>query len=187
MKVPIHVLGTLPPNPGDAASIPIDVAPDHAMALGRLLGHWAFLEQQLTSVLSVLLRLEDQKYAKFIWQEFVSASGKIELIQRTNFHLNKDEKLRDELDKLLKNAKTLNGIRNGYIHAVWTHTTEGFNGVLQRHKNTAPNDYRKDEDAPIDTTAEDIQSDVTKIATLSLAFSHWWSRFATKNPTLRKP
>lgn len=163
---------------GDKVSIPLDTHPEHAAALGRLLGHWAFLETQLMGVLQALLYTSQRK-SKFVWQEFNSARGKIELAQRLNFHFTGDASLKDDLDKLLAQAQSLNGMRNNYIHALWV-DPGGSDNTLERMSNSLEGNYKKEDKKWVPLTPENIQDDVAKLAVLSQALADWQSRFVAK-------
>jgi hypothetical protein len=164
---------------GKMVSIPLDKHPEHAAALGRLLGHWAFLETQLIGALQCLLFTGREK-ARFVWQEFISAKGKIELAQRLNFHFTQDVSLKDELDDFLKQAQTLNGVRNKYVHALWGDPDPGGNTrTLMRISNTM-SDYKNSTNKHEPFTPEAIQDDAVKIATLSQCLSDWQARFVAK-------
>ncbi len=161
-------------------SIPLDNLPAHATALGRLLGHWAMLESLLMGTLGLALRI-DHKFARVLWQEFISTRGKITLLQRLN-HTMGDNELKDELTQILQRAQELNAVRNGYIHALWVINSDH---QVQRQSNAAPGDYKKVfRDSEI-VTATDIENDVEKIATLSGDLLFWQRRISGGPPGMR--
>jgi len=148
--------------------IPLDDAPEHAAALGRLLGHWAFLEVELETIMRFLLGI-DQFKAKFIWQEFTSAKAKIALIQRLNHHFTANKDSKESLDKLLSKAQELNSDRNAFVHALWA----GDEKKLTRFRNTPPGNYKKAGRMPEQFSPQDVQNVVDKIAELSQALTLW--------------
>jgi hypothetical protein len=165
---------------GECVGIPLDNLPDHAAALGRLLGHWAFLENMLMGTLALALKV-DHALARVLWQEFISTRGKITLLQRLNWSM-KDNPLKEELSKLLNRAQELNKVRNNYIHALWVISS---NGQVERHSNTAPGDYKKVfKDSQV-ITANDIENDVLKISVLSGDFVYWQRRIQGGPPGMR--
>ena len=97
--------------------IPLDDAPEHAAALGRLLGHWAILESQLQTIMQLLLGI-DQFKGRFLWHEFTSTNAKIRMLQRLNHHFTA-ERFKNDLSTLLESAQSLNSKRNSFVHAVW--------------------------------------------------------------------
>lgn len=160
--------------------MPLDHLPEHAVALGRLLGHWAFLENMLIGTLALALKIE-HPIAKVLWQEFVSVRGKITLLQRLN-HSMKDDDFKTELGKLLATAQELNKVRNGYIHALWVINA---NNEVERQSNTAPGDYKKVFKNGQVIAATDIEADVLKIAKLSADLIHWQRRIRVNLPGMR--
>ena len=165
---------------GERVGIPLDELPDHAAALGRLLGHWAMLESLLTGTLALALKIQ-HPLAKILWQEFVSTRGKITLLQRLNWSM-KDDPLKKELSELLERAQDLNGVRNGYIHALWVINADR---QVERHSNTAPGNYKKVfKDSQV-VTANDIENDVLKISMLSGDLLYWQRRILGGPPGMR--
>lgn len=177
MSIPIHPsskIGSL--HAGDKASIPLDTHPEHAAALGRFLGHWAFLENQMVGVMQCLFHSSQAK-ATFVWQKFISAKAKIELAKQINLHCTQDAILKNELDGFLKQALALNKIRNMYVHAIWGDDHNGNANILIRitskGKNKKPEMFREL------FTPEAIQKDAVKLAVLSQRLSEWQGRYAT--------
>jgi hypothetical protein len=64
-----------------STQIPLDNAPRHAQAIGRLVGHWAIVENHLVLLFGYLASLDHIK-AQLIYQNFVSQSAKIDMIRR---------------------------------------------------------------------------------------------------------
>lgn len=154
----------------DKIYMALDYSPDHAAALGRLLGHWAILETKLTHLLELLLGV-DQYKARFIYQEFVSAKSKITLLQRLNHHFTQDELCKKEINKLLIKASKLNSKRNAFIHARWGIGAAIVDvGKLSRISTMLPRDYKKYHGEVDNFTSQDIQYIAEEIATLSLSF-----------------
>ena len=155
--------------------IPLDSRPEHAAALGRMLGHWAMLEHLLVGTLSLALNIRYSR-GKVVWQEFASLRGKLTLIKRLNW-AKKDDPLKKELDEMLVEATKLNEIRNAYIHALWVEDGGTFTTpTLRRMRNTSPPNYKKlFRDTEI-ISVQDIENDVIKIAELSAKFADWQIR-----------
>lgn len=160
-----------PKRPEIITLSPLDDHPDHAAALGRLVGHWALLEFNLMAVLRLLLGVNQQK-SKFIYQEFISATSKIKLLQRLNHHSNTDGSKKQKLKELLDRADKLNKHRNYFIHALWIGTDQPDFPLL-RIKNSLPGDFKKPHNPPEAFSAQDIQDVVVKIAELSVSLQEW--------------
>jgi len=125
----------------------------------------------LVGTLALALQIK-HPLAKIIWQEFVSTRGKLTLLQRLNW-TRKDNALKAELGKLLDEARDLNDIRNAYIHALWVINDKR---QVERHRNTAPGNYKKVFRESQVISAQDIQNDVLKISKLSARFLDWQSQ-----------
>jgi chorismate mutase len=147
----------------DKLHIPIDDAPEHAAALGRLLGHWAILERLLIHIMQWLLDTNWYK-AMLVYQEFNSTRGKIVLLRRLNHHFNRNEPIRNKIDKHLDQALKLNTKRNAFIHSLWGVKTENS---LARLKTISPPDHKKIENTIEQFTPQDIQNVVEEISKLS--------------------
>jgi hypothetical protein len=146
--------------------IPIDDAPEHAAALGRLLGHWAVLERFLVHIMQWLLSTEWDK-TLLVYQEFVSTKSKIVLLRRLNHHFNDNGPLKLIIDKHLEQALKLNTKRNAFIHSFWGIKSEN---KLSRLKTISPFDHKKIENSVEQFTPQDIQNVVEEIAKLSESF-----------------
>lgn len=107
-------------------TIPLDNQPEIAQALGRMLGHWAILENKLSYVLGNLLGL-DQTRLHMLYHSFTSVTSKIQLIKRLihTYIFDSDEKT--TLLSLISKASDLNTIRNTYVHGLWVEGTEKNN------------------------------------------------------------
>lgn len=143
--------------------IALDNAPEHAAALGRLLGHWAMFEKMLIGLMQYLLQIKPN-IAAMIYDEFVSTKAKILLLRRVNHHFTTDISLKIEIETILSVAQQLNTKRNSFIHASWATVDSSelirFESILlQNHKKT----YK----IPTKFTPEDIQNVVEEIAKLS--------------------
>jgi len=161
------IKGIIPPEDiGDRYWNPIDDAPEHAAALGRLLVHWADIERFLIHILRYLLSIDWYK-ATFVYEEFVSTKSKIILLRRLNHFFNNDESIKEEIDRYLSQALKLNTQRNTYIHSSWG----GNVNKLIRLKTIPHPDHRKISKHRITKpTPKDIQDVVEEIAKLSLSF-----------------
>lgn len=154
--------------------IPLDYSPDHAAAIGRLLGHWAILESHLEFLLGMLLNI-DLYRASFIYQEFVSTNSKIILLRRLNHFFVIDQELKNKLDKLLNQTRILNEKRNAFVHAIWA---SGPDNKINRMRTTMPGNHKKRFRASEEFTPQDIQNIVEEIAELSASLL----QLITRNP-----
>lgn len=160
------------PPPSKLSFSPLDDRPEHAAALGRLLGHWAYLELQLLIVLEKLLEIDTQK-ARFVYQEFISVASKIKLLQRLNHHFTSDITKKEKLEKLLANTDTLSIKRNNFIHAIWASTLNDDDPQLLRVRNSLPGKYENLYHKIEEFTPKDIQRVVDEISTLTLSLLEW--------------
>lgn len=160
--------------------IPLDQAPEHAAALGRLLGHWAILEIHLTILMQRLFQLSPQK-ANLIFNEIVSLRAKLKLLKRVNHHFTIDETLKKEIHDLLVSAEELNGERNKFIHAGWAGNPQD----MVRIENSLPVNYKRLTRKYMKFTPKDIQNFVEDIAKLSGSLNDLL--FRTSKVQLTKP
>jgi hypothetical protein len=142
--------------------IALEQAPEHAAALGRLLGHWAVLEMLLTVLMQRLFQLGPQK-ADLIFKEIVSLKAKLKLLKRINHHFTIDGVLKEEIHDLLVSAEKLNEDRNKFIHSGWA----GDSRDMVRIESSLPPSYKKLTKSHIKFTPQNIQNFVEKIAQLS--------------------
>lgn len=144
--------------------IPLDDHPDHAAALGRLLGHWAILEFQLELTMNYLLGGEYKK-SSFVYKEFINTRQKITLLRRLNHHFNDDKDKKEKLRNLLERASELNSKRNQYVHAIWGAGLDKNKLMLIR--NDLPQNIKKSTHGAFEVTVDDIQGVVEDISKLS--------------------
>lgn len=156
-----------PPIRVNKIHIALDNAPEHAAALGRLLGHWAMLEKILTGLMQYLLQVKPT-IAAMIYDEFVSSQSKIRLMKRINYHFTSDNKLKDEINSLLSIASRLNSERNKFIHASWA----SGSSELVRFESILPKNHKKAWKLPMKFTPQDIQDVVEEIAELSVSLGN---------------
>ena len=142
--------------------LPIDNSPELAAALGRLMAHWADLESWLTHLLQVLLNVDNMK-ARFIYQEFNSTRGKIALLQRINYFFTLDEKLKGDIDELLRKVNKLNETRNKFVHARWVGDVPQH---IMRLETSLPG-YKQYKKPMKKFTPQDVQKVVEDISELS--------------------
>ncbi len=148
----------------------LDYSPDHAAALGRLLGHWGVLETHLTRMMEYLLKVDHHR-ADFVYKEFTATKTKITLLLRLNHHFIQDKLLKEEIKELLIKAKNLNKERNAFVHARWGGGAYGANdNKIYRINIGAPFDYKELYNPMYKFTPQDIQKVVEDIAKLSLSF-----------------
>jgi hypothetical protein len=146
----------------------LDDYPEHAAALGRLLGHWAALETCLMTIMSFIIEVDDI-ISYFIYNEFVNTKSKIILIQRINNFLNKDDKLKEDIAPLLSSAFTLNRIRNDFVHAYWKKDDTDPTKLI-RINYSFPAKLHKLQKPQERFTSKDIQDVGEKIAKLCQSF-----------------
>ncbi len=96
---------------------------DHALALGLMLGHWGELETRLMRMTEFLFQaqgdLVNHFKTDFVYKEFINLPSKLTLLERITRWFIQDVSLKDEVNKLLKRVRNLNGTRNNYVHARW--------------------------------------------------------------------
>lgn len=142
--------------------IALDDSPEHAAALGRMLGHWGLLEYFLARLMGFVLDIDRLK-ADIIFKEIVSFKAKLNLLRRFNHHSTKNQLLKKEIDTLLSTAEGLNKKRNSFIHASWS----GDSNNLYRSENSLEGSYKKMHKPLLRFTAQDIENVVEDIAILS--------------------
>jgi hypothetical protein len=98
----------------------LDDYPDHAIALGRMLGHWGELETCLMRMTEFLLGADYDQKAYYVYKEFYNIRSKINLLIRLNKWFTRNKTVQNDIDKLLSKAYSLNETRNSFIHARWT-------------------------------------------------------------------
>lgn len=122
-------------------TVPIDNAPEHAAALGRLVARWAVLEVGLQLLLSALLK-GGYREAHFIYQEISATKTKITMLRRMNHHLGRFvEPQKTKISMLLADAARLNRKRNDFVHALWGEGRE--KDCLTRMSTTFSQDHRE--------------------------------------------
>jgi hypothetical protein len=163
--------------------IPLDSSNDHAMALGKLMGHFAILESQLQMVMATLLGI-DQFRAAIVFQSFISLRAKVDMITRLSYVFLNDSPERAELIKLLDESGKANTIRNDHAHATWA---AGDPGALTRISGSLPNNPKHRIKPFKAFTASDIQKDVETIATLSAKIQHFVIEKLLQMPISRQP
>lgn len=142
--------------------IALEQFPNHAAALGCLLGHWAVLEDLIAGLMQYLFKVKPT-IASLIFDEFVSTKSKILLLRRVNHIITDDKSLKLEIESLLSEAQKLNSKRNSFIHSSWV---SGENMLFRCEKIMPPN-HQKVRKEPTIVTLQDIQNVVEEIAELS--------------------
>jgi hypothetical protein len=143
---------------------PIDLSPEIAAAIGRLVAHWGILEDLLTQLLQNLLGV-DQFRADMVFNTFPALGQKIGLIERLLYSFAEANATRTTALSFCKRAKALSETRNKFIHASWA--GDGTSGELVIFSKALPNDTKKRISQPPIVTAQDIQIEVDKVAALS--------------------
>ena len=157
--------------------IPLDSNHEFAAALGRLLGHWAIVEHELTDILGILLRV-NQPRAQMIFMTFISFKAKLQLIERLIHNFVGASPEKNRLLSLIRSAGNLNDERNGFIHATWG--VGNTNDSLTRFPNTLQGNTKNAFRATDDLTPQDIQKVVDTIASLSGELQHFRFHDAAK-------
>lgn len=154
----------------DKIYMALDDSPDHAAALGRLLGHWAILETCLMRMMEYLLQVDHHR-ADFVYKEFVNTKSKISLLKRLNRWLTQDDTIKGEINEILTDTETLNRKRNNFVHARWVSGPYGDNSnKLLRINDSSPSNINKLHKPVKRFTPQDIQDVVEEIVKLSLSF-----------------
>lgn len=110
-------------------TIPLDNQPEIAQSLGRMLGHWAFLENMLSYILGTLLGI-DQSRLHMLYHSFTSVTTKIQLIERLIHIYVSDSEDKIKLLSLIKTASELNATRNTFVHGLWVEGTKKDNLIM---------------------------------------------------------
>jgi len=97
----------------------LDDYPEHAKALGQMLGHWGELEASLMRLTMFLLGTDYDQKAFFVYKEFYNLRSKIRLLKRLNRWFPGDIPIQTEIDNLLSKAESHNDTRNSCVHARW--------------------------------------------------------------------
>lgn len=146
------------------ATIPLDSSPEHAAALGRLIGHWAIVEFSLSDIFQKLSGTPKRNKASLILESIVSVKTRLDIIERLIQHFVADCKLKTELEALMTETRDLNSERNAIVHAAWT---GGSGGILKRIRTGVPYNPKIRSHKTKDFSAEDIQDVVDRIASLA--------------------
>jgi len=149
--------------------IPLDSAPEHAAALGRMLGHWAIVEHSLSDVLGALLGIE-QSRQQMLFNTFIGLSSKLGLIERLIYSYVIDSPEKEKLLKLVEKASKYNSARNSYVHATWA---AGSSGALTKIDTRVPTN-KKSRIRPFEEiTPANIDAFVQELSLLSGAFQEF--------------
>ena len=149
--------------------VPMDFNPEFASELGRLVAHWAVVESCLTSILAMLLGIQDQVRGQFVFMSFVSLKSKLDLIERLTETFLVESPEKSQLVALLKESARLNKLRNDNVHAQWGPSVN--KGALSRWPSSLPGNFKKQlfKDTE-EMTVQDIRDVVEQIAELTSAF-----------------
>lgn len=148
---------------------PLDSAPAHAIALGRMLGHWAILEHCLSDVLGGLLGIE-QSRQQLLFNTFIGLSGKIQLIERLIYSYAIDGDEKTFLLDLVEKASQLNTMRNSFVHSTWA---AGAPETLTKFDMRVPSN-KKHRFRPVEEIkVQDIESFVEELSVLSAEFQEF--------------
>lgn len=162
---------------------PLDTAPDHAAALGRLVGHWGAVESVLIDVLGRLLGTE-QSRTRIVFATILSLRTKVEMtIRLANVYIIEcPEKIR--LLGLLNEVLTLNGERNAMIHALWGSDDAG---QLHRLRLGVPSNTKKWIHDSTPFNAAQIQDEADKIGKVHLELLRFVIDDLSKLQMLQRP
>jgi len=160
----------------------LDDYPDHALALGLMLGHWGELETKLMRMMEFLFQVPhdhiNHHKTDFVFKEFVSLPSKITLLERLNRWFVQDDSLNKEIKNILSNVRTLNKERNKYVHARWI-SEAGYgetSNKLIRISLASPGNINELHNPTKHVTPHDIQDFSAKIVKLSQAFEELLDR-----------
>lgn len=153
----------------------LDDYPDHAAALGRMLGHWGILETHLMRMMEFLFQVPhdhvNHHKTDFVYKEFISLRSKITLLERLNRWFVQDTSLKETIKNLLSETKRLNKERNNYVHARWISGPYGdTSNRLYRISLASPGNINELYNKPKKLTPQDIQDFAEEIVKLSLSF-----------------
>ena len=149
--------------------ISLDSAPDHSIALGRMLGHWAVVESMLSDVLGDLLGIE-QSRQHMLFNTFISIQSKIELIQRLIYSYVIDSPEKEQLLELIQKAIRYNSIRNSFVHSAWGWVDPKRTDTLMKIDRRVPNNEKSRIRPYEQITASTIDAFVSELSELSSAF-----------------
>lgn len=121
--------------------------PDHlneyyiySRKLGNVLTWWSALEGRLSDLLGISLKI-DLWRARMIWNSFISARGKLDLIERSAWSFIQESSERASLFEIIKEARRLNDLRNTFVHAAFWKSEKDQHWVMER--NQAPASPKK--------------------------------------------
>jgi hypothetical protein len=161
--------------------IPLDTAPHFAAALGRLTGHWAMVEFELSNILAGLLGVGRDR-AALVYQTFFSVPQKLELMQRLVRLFVDPSAEREALSALLEQASDLNGKHNSFIHSAWgVGRTEDSLSQVSSSLPRKPDALRR---AMRDVPVAEVNQVVDRMAVLS-AELQWFSFDSFSKLTIR--
>jgi len=159
----------------------LDDYPEHATALGRMLGHWGLFETQLMRMMEFLFQAQGDKVnhfkTDFVYKEFVSLRSKITLLERLNRWFVQEEPLKEAIKKLLSETRRINKERNNYVHARWGSGPYGdTSNRLMRISLASPSNINELYNPLKRVTPHDIQNFSADIVKHSLSFQELLDR-----------
>ena len=145
--------------------IPFDTHTQYAALLGRLVGHWAVAEQELTFHFANVLGVERSR-GKLVWDSFIALPPKIELMERICHQEGVATEYQQGLMPLLTEARSCNGQRTKFVHAVYGEV-DGKDIVLM--SNALERDTRKTHKPQEQLSVEGVEAVIRRISQLTLA------------------
>lgn len=164
--------------------IPLDSAPAHSEALGRMLGHWAIIEHSLSYVLGALLGIE-QSRQQMLFNTFISIASKIQLIERLVHSYVIDSPEKECLQELIGLASTYNTTRNSFVHSTWAVGKDA--NTLTKIDNRVPSNTKRRIRSFEDIQAKNIEDFVTDLSILSARFTEFSSEGFPKIKISERP
>lgn len=154
--------------------VPIDLRPEIAVQLGRLVAHWSAVETNLGFVLERLLAIADQeksqRKADIVFQSVVSMTAKLKMMRLLAVNSMPEGDQKSGLDQLLERAEKLSMLRNDYVHASWGL----FEGELGIQRLSGQFWSLKGTFKPLTPiSATTLQADISRISELHADLHHW--------------
>ncbi len=142
--------------------------------LGRFLMAFANLEDAVTRSINALMRI-DHNEGIILNALMPNFSARIELYQALAQHHTKDGLLKNA-KKISKSLRSLNGIRNNFVHDSWRQFQPGKETTSKiRYK--ISNGERKLQRTALSITQEIIEGEVRSVRKLEMAILHWEGNF----------
>jgi hypothetical protein len=110
--------------------------PEYSVRLASIIVEFNFLESHMPFVLSLLMGMENEQPAGYVYRAIRSANSRLEVMHEL-LHKSKDnENKEDEYDELLRHFNEVRIARNRYAHGLWfTHeeTSQVYFSATDEH------------------------------------------------------